>query len=182
MSSPRCTQVSCVAGAKPPSSRSEQRERVGRGYSAVIGLCPLHGMLFGPLQLKIVARRSPRLRWCSRATRSAYHRVWSSVQQVGVRHSDPPVKRTRLRSLDPLCPRWMHVPTQNQEALSAPSEGRGGPSAGGRGSSQRRRGVKSDGDRPFDVVLRLLWQFLVGVGALLGSFHHVAVDGTDRAR
>ena len=84
---------------------------------------------------KGVVRCSPRLRRCSNATRSVQRRLWPSVQSVGVGHSEPPVKGSRLRSLEPLCPRRMQAPTQKQEAPTSTSEGRVGPSAVGRGSS-----------------------------------------------
>jgi len=84
-----------------------------------------------------VVRCSPRLRRCSNATRSVQRRLWPGVQSVGVGHSEPPVKGSRLRSLEPLCLRRMQAPTQKQEAPTSTSEGRVGPSAVGRGSSQR---------------------------------------------
>ncbi len=90
-----------------------------------------------PLRSMSVVRRSLRFRRCSTATRSAHPRLWLSVHAVGVGHSEPLVKGSRLRSLEPLCPRRIHAPTQNQEALSATSEGRVAPSAVGQGSSQR---------------------------------------------
>jgi len=89
-----------------------------------------------PLRSSKVVRCSPRLRRCSSATRSAHRRLWSSVQQVGVGHSEPPVKGSRLRSPEPLCPRRMQVPTQKQEAPPSTSEGRVAPSAVGWGSSR----------------------------------------------
>jgi len=85
---------------------------------------------------KGVVRCSPRLRRCSNATRSVQRRLWPSVQSVGVGHSEPPVKGSRLGSLEPLCPRRMQAPTQKQEAPTSTSEGRVGPSAVGRGSSR----------------------------------------------
>jgi len=54
--------------------------------------------------------------------------------QIGVVHSEPPVKRNRLRSLESLCPRWVYIPTQKQE-VSSTSEGGAAPSAVGQGSS-----------------------------------------------
>ena len=88
-----------------------------------------------PLRSNSIVRCSPRLRRCSSATRSAHRRLWPSVQQVGVGHSEPPVKGSRLRSLEPLCPPRMQVPTQKQEAPPPTSEGRAAPSAVGWGSS-----------------------------------------------
>ena len=83
----------------------------------------------------MVVRCSPRLRRCSSATRSAHRRLCPSVQQVEVGHSEPPVKGSRLRSLEPLRPRRMQAPTQNQEAPPSTSKGRVAPSAVGWGSS-----------------------------------------------
>ena len=88
-----------------------------------------------PLRSILVVRCSPRSRRCSSATRSAHPRLWLSVYPVGVGHSEPPVKGSRLRSLEPLCPRRIQAPTQKQEALSSTSEGRVAPSAVGQGSS-----------------------------------------------
>jgi len=128
--------LSCVVqGARPRSSASAEgasREERQRPSSSSL---PLYGMALLPLRSNRVVRRSPRVRRCSNATRSVQRRLWPSVEAVGVGHSEPPVKGNRLRSLEPLCPRRMQVPTQKQEAPTATSEGRVGPSAVGRGSS-----------------------------------------------
>jgi hypothetical protein len=102
----------------------------------------------------MVVRCSPRLRRCSSVvrksaifvvtkdevfrttTKSAHRRLWSSVQPAGAEHSEPPLKRNRLRSLEPLCQPRMQVPTQKQKAPASTSEGLVGPSAAGRGSSR----------------------------------------------
>ena len=117
---------------------------------------PLCSKVLLPMRSNEVVRCSPRLRRCSSATRSAHRRLWPSVQQVGVGHSEPPVKGNRLRSLEPLCPRRVQGPTQKQEVVrkarsafrdherpkvsrttpTSTSEGRVGPSAVDRGSSQ----------------------------------------------
>jgi len=55
-----------------------------------------------------------------------------------VGHSEPPVKGSRLRSLEPLWDLFLQVPTQKQEVLSSTSEGRVAPSAVGQGSSLDR--------------------------------------------
>ena len=48
-------------------------------------------------------------------------------------------------------------------------------------SIQRGSGLKSDRNRPFDVVFCLLWQFLVFGFAFLCPFNKIAVDRTDCA-
>jgi hypothetical protein len=76
--------------------------------------------------------------------------VWPSVHPVGVRHSELPVKGSRLQGLEPsrervsfwwatetlcvpstLCQRRIRTPTQKQEALSSTSKGRVAASAVG---------------------------------------------------
>jgi hypothetical protein len=49
--------------------------------------------------------------------------------QVGVGHSEPRVKGSRLQSLESLYPRRVEIPTQKQEALSSTNGGRVAPSA-----------------------------------------------------
>ena len=105
---------------------------------------PLCSKVLLPLRSNVVVRCSPRLRRCSSATRSAHRRLWPRVQQVGVGHSEPPVKGNRLRSLEPLCPRRVQDPTQKQEAPTSTSEGRVDPSAVGRGSSPVLFGVVAE--------------------------------------
>ena len=89
-------------------------------------------MLFGPLQLKFVVRRSPRLRWWSRATRSAHHRVCSSVQSVGVGHADPPIKRLPAESgpavstLDARSDTEPESPARTKRGPGRPERGRSG--------------------------------------------------------
>jgi len=120
-------------GAKPPSSASEaSREGIQRPHE----LLPCSPPRLLPLRSNTVVRCSLRLRRCSSVTRNAHHRLWPSVHPVGVGHSEPPVKGNRLRSLKPLCPRRVQVPTQKREALSSTSEGRVAPSAVGQGSSR----------------------------------------------
>jgi hypothetical protein len=126
--------LAVIEGAKPPSSASVEdasREGIQRPHELLARSPP--GLLL--LRSNGVVRCSPRLRRCSSATRSAHCRLWPSVHPVGVGHSEPPVKGSRLRSLEPLCPRRVQVPTQKQEALSSTSEGRVAPSAVGQGSS-----------------------------------------------
>ena len=118
---------------------------------------PLCSEVLLPLWSNVVVRCSPRLRRCSSVvrktqrvfrhheraslsrttTRSAHRRLRPSVRQVGVGHSEPPVKGSRLRSLEPLWGLFLQAPTEKQEAPTSTSEGRSGPSAVGRGSSQQ---------------------------------------------
>ncbi len=126
--------LAVIEGAKPPSSASgEAASREGR--QRPYGLLSLSTASLLPARSKQVVRCSPRLRRCSSVTRSANRRVWPSVHLVGVGHSEPPVKGSRLWSLEPLCPRRVQVSTQKQEAPTSTSEGRVGPSAVGRSSS-----------------------------------------------
>jgi hypothetical protein len=109
--------VSLITGANPAPSRSDRRERVGRGYNVPriedSGVRTnrgairqrrhrflLHGMVLVPPWLNSVLRCSPRLRRCSSTTRNAHRRLWPSVHPGGVGHSEPPVKGS-LRSLGP---------------------------------------------------------------------------------
>jgi hypothetical protein len=97
--------VSLITGANPASSRSDRRERVGRGYNVPriedSGVRTnrgairqrrhrflLHGMVLVPPWLNSVLRCSPRLRRCSSTTRNAHRRLWPSVHPGGVGHSD----------------------------------------------------------------------------------------------
>ncbi len=145
---------SIIEGGKPPSSTSVEdasRKGIHRPHGSHL-LCAIRLL---PLSSKGVVRCSPRLVRCSnvvrngeavsssrkarrafRTTTTSVHRTCGpSVDSVGVGHSELPVKGNRLRSLEPLCPRRVQVPTQKQEALSSTSEGRVAPSAVGQGSS-----------------------------------------------
>ena len=147
-----------IEGAKPPSSASTDRregasrEGIQRPHE-LFAQCPPHLLLF---RSRKVVRDSPRLRQCSSVvrngeavsssrktrcvfrttTRSAHCRLWLSVHSVGVGHSEPPVKGSRLRSLEPsperfafwcanesqsdsstLCPRRVQVSTPKQEVV-----------------------------------------------------------------
>ncbi len=165
--------LAVIEGAKPPSAHgdavrmvsgtdgpalsaasAEGASREGRQRPHVLVSCESAPLL--SLRSKVKVRCSPRFRRGSHATISVHRRLWSSVQPVGVGHSEPPVTGSRLRSLEPSAERqqrsagphetlrvlwtlwdlFLHVPTQKQDAPSATSEGRGGPSAGGRSSSQ----------------------------------------------
>ena len=137
----------------PHPPRSDRRERSRVGIQRRLRLFPYASAGLLLLWSEKVVRCSPRLRQCSgvvrksvifvitkddifrTTTRSAHSRLLSSVHSVGVGHSKSPVKGNRRRSLEPLCPPWMQVPTQKQEAPTSPSEGRVGPSAVDRGSS-----------------------------------------------
>ncbi len=124
--------LAVIEDANPPSSASEA-SREGRQRPHVLFSYESAPLL--SLRSKVRIRCSPRFRRCSNATTSVHRRLWPSVDSVGAGHSEPPVKGSRLRSLEPLWDLFLHVPTQKQEAPSAPSEGRGGPSAVGRSSS-----------------------------------------------
>ena len=143
------TRLAVIEGAKPPSSASEaSREGIQRPHESFAWFPPR----LLPLREGVV-RCSPRFRRCSSVvrkssifvitkdevfrttTRSAHRWLWLSVHPVGVGHSEPPVKGSRLRSLESLCPRRMQAPTQKQEAPPSTSEGRVAPSAVGWGSS-----------------------------------------------
>ncbi len=147
--------LAVIGGAKPPSSASEaSREGIQRPH--VLVSCKSAPLL--SLRLKVVIRCSPRFRRCSNATTSVHRRLWPSVEPGGVGHSEPPVKGSRLWSLEPSAERqqrsagphetlrvlwtlWgrsLHVPTPKQEALSVTSEGWVSPSAVGQGSSLAR--------------------------------------------
>ena len=128
--------ASAVRALIPLPPRSDRRERSREGIQRPHGSQTGSPLRLLPPRSKEVVRCSPRLRWRSNAIRSVRRRLWPSVQSVGVGHSEPPVKGNRLRSPEPLCPRRMQVPTQKQEAPTSTSEGRVGPSAVGRGSSQ----------------------------------------------
>ncbi len=143
-----------VSGTDGPAlSSASEASREGRQRPHVLFSCESAPLL--SLRLKVVIRCSPRFRRCSHAKTSVHRRLWPSVQPVGAGHSEPPVKGSRLRSLEPTAERrlafcraardaprlvdvwdlFLHVPTQKPEAPSLTSEGRGGPSAGGRSSS-----------------------------------------------
>ncbi len=143
-----------VSGTDGPAlSAASEASREGRQRPYVLFSCESAPLLY--LRSKVRIRCSPRFRRCSNATTSVHRRLWPSVDSVGAGHSEPPVTGSRLRSLEPSAERqrrsdgphetlrvlwtlwdlFLHVPTQKQDAPSAPSEGRGGPSAGGRSSS-----------------------------------------------
>ena len=145
---------SCMqALSPPPLSGATEGSGVGWGYSVPRirdsgvrtrreasrqrrhHFLPLCSEVLLPLRSNGLVRCSPRLRRCLSATRSAHRRLWPSVRQVGVGHSKPPVKGSRLRSLEPLWGLFLQAPTQKQEAPTSTSEGPVGPSAVGRGSS-----------------------------------------------
>ncbi len=148
--------VRMVIGTNGPalsSASAEGPSREGRQRPHVLVSCESAPLL--SFRLKVVIKCSPRLRRCSNATTSVHRRLWPSVQPVGVGHSEPPVKGSRLWSLEPSAERqqrsagphetlrvlwtlWgrsLHVPTPKQEALSVTSEGWVSPSAVGQGSS-----------------------------------------------
>ncbi len=162
--------LAVIEGAKPPSahgdavrmvsgtdgpalSSASEASREGIQRPHVLVSCESAPLL--SLRLKVVIRCSPRFRRCSNATTSVHRRLWPSVEPVGVGHSEPPVKGSRLWSLEPSAERqqrsagphetlrvlwtlWgrsLHVPTPKQEALSVTSEGWVSPSAVGQGSS-----------------------------------------------
>ncbi len=166
----RSDSLAVIEGAKPPSahgdavrmvsgtdgpalSAASEASREGRQRPHVLVSCESAPLL--SLRLKVVIRCSPRFRRCSNATTSVHRRLWPSVEPVGVGHSEPPVKGSRLWSLEPSAERrwrsagphetlrvlwtlwdlFLHVPTQKQDAPSAPSEGWVSPSAVGQGSS-----------------------------------------------
>ncbi len=174
-----------VSGTFGPalSSASEARKE-GIQRPRVLFSCESAPLL--PLRSKGGVRCSPRFRRCSNATTSVHRRLWPSVDSVGVGHSEPPVKESRLRSLEPSAERqrqrrsagphetrsaswtlwdlFLHVPTQKQEAPSPPSEGRGGPNAVGRSSSQRfhqfSKGKYDSEDpdsQPYQTQSRVSW-------------------------
>ena len=144
-----------IEGAQPAFSASEA-SREGIQRPPVLFSCESASLL--PRRSKRVVRCSPRFRrvqtWFETAspfrhhesphgfrttTKSVHRRLWPSVDPVGAGHSEPPVKGSRLRSLEPLWDLFLQVPTQKQEASSSTSEGRGGPSAVGRSSSPHER-------------------------------------------
>jgi hypothetical protein len=140
----------------PLPPRSDRREQSREGIQRPHGSQTRSPLRLLPLRSKGVVRCSPRLRRHSNATRSVRRRLWPSVESVEVGHSKPPVKGSHLRSLGPLCPRRMQVPTQKQKVVRkarsafrdherpsvsrttppSTSEGRVGLSAVGRGRSQ----------------------------------------------
>ena len=130
--------ASAVRALLPLCPRSDRRERSREGIQRPHSSQTRSPPRLLPIRSNWVVRCSPRLRPCSNATTSVQRRLWPSVESVGVGHSEPPVKGSRLRSLDPLCPHRVQGPTQKQEAPTATTEGRVGPSAVGRGSSHRQ--------------------------------------------
>ncbi len=144
-----------LQAGKPPSSRSDRRERVGRGFTRRLWLLSLYAIALLLRRSNSVVRHSRHCVRCSNATRSVHRSRQSSVHPVGVGHSKPPVKGSRLRSLEPssepsvlmgrtrasllwtLWNRFLQVPTLKQEPPTSASEGRVGPNAVGGSSSPR---------------------------------------------
>lgn len=131
-----------------------------------------------PRRSKALIRCSPRFRWCSSAKTSAHRGLWMSVHRVGVRCSEPPVRESRPRRLESLCPHWVDIPTQSRKALSSPSQGQGAPSAVGQGSSPHRRCVRSRSARGWLSVQTEQhechgspWPWVKRVGVSLRAYH-----------
>jgi hypothetical protein len=134
-----------IAGENTPPLRAWMNRR--------LWLLSLHAIALLPRRSNEVVRHSLQCVRCSNATKSVHRTWWLSVHLVGVGHSEPPVKGNRLRSLEPsseptvlmgrtrasllwtLWKRFLHVPTQKQEAPTSTSEGWVSPNAVGGSSS-----------------------------------------------
>lgn len=66
-------------------------------------------------------------RRCSFATKGAHRRLWSSVHLVGVGYSEPLIKESRLRRLEPLCQHLIQAPTLKQEPSPSTTGRRAAP-------------------------------------------------------
>ena len=112
--------ASAVRALSPLSPRSEQSEWSREGIQRPRELLAVSPPRLLPLRSNEVVRFSPRLRRYSSVvrngfavsssrkssvfrttTRSAHRRLGPSVYLVGVGHSEPPVKGSRLQSLEP---------------------------------------------------------------------------------